>query len=373
MLRAAVFWHLRQWPLRARSGDAQIRRVCSTPESGPVSVRSLGGRPRASWGAVLLPDGDMLVTERPGRLRLVSGRGSRRRTHRRGPGCLRQGQGGLLDVALDPGFRHEQDWSIYPLPRNAMRRGYLGRPWPSERRRHRTSDFKVIFPAGAGSFRRENHFGSRLAFAPDGKLFITLGERFTCKRPRIRPTISARSSASIPTARYRTTTPSSAARAPTRFGPTATATFRAPPIHPETDVLWTAEMGRWGDELNIPEAGKNYGWPVVSWADIIRRERIPDPPSRPEFAGSIHSWTPVISPSGMMFLYRRPVRDGRGDLLIGGLSRAVSSECSERPEGDREEVLRSSTGSAISSRPRLARTRAESTRIRRILRLRPAN
>ena len=74
-----------------------------------------------------------------------------------------------------------------------------------------------------------------------------------------------------------------------------------------------------GDELNIPEAGKNYGWPVVSWGSIMMVRQIPEPPTHPEFADAIYHWNPVISPSGMTFYTADVIPDWKGNLLIGGL------------------------------------------------------
>jgi glucose/arabinose dehydrogenase len=92
-------------------------------------------------------------------------------------------------------------------------------------------------------------------------------------------------------------------------------------IHPETGKLWENEFGPLGgDELNIPEAGKNYGWPVVSWGKNYNGIDIPDPPTHPEFADAIHHWTPVISPSGMTFYTGDAIPGWKGNLLIGGLS-----------------------------------------------------
>lgn len=178
MLRAAVF--LAFAAMAAARHDPAIAqdspRMLDT-ESGPVSVEVLAGGLEHPWGAVLLPDGDMLVTERPGRLRLVSAEGAVGEPIEGVPDVFAQGQGGLLDVALDPdfatnrtvylSFAEERDGGVA----TSVGRGRLNDDATA------ISDFKVIFrqePAASG----ENHFGSRLAFAPDGKLFITLGERF---------------------------------------------------------------------------------------------------------------------------------------------------------------------------------------------------
>ena len=92
-------------------------------------------------------------------------------------------------------------------------------------------------------------------------------------------------------------------------------------LHPETGVLWIHEFGpRGGDALNIPEAGRNYGWPLVSYGEHYTGQNIPDPPSRPDLAQPIYHWTPVISPSGMTFYTGELFSGWQGNILIGGLS-----------------------------------------------------
>jgi glucose/arabinose dehydrogenase len=92
-------------------------------------------------------------------------------------------------------------------------------------------------------------------------------------------------------------------------------------LHPQTGKLWTHEHGaRGGDEVNIPEAGKNYGWPVVSWGNHYDGKEIPDPPTHPEFRDAIRHWNPVISPSGITFYTSDVFPEWKGNLLIAGLS-----------------------------------------------------
>ena len=376
MLRAAVF--LAFAAMAAARHDPAIAqdspRMLDT-ESGPVSVEVLAGGLEHPWGAVLLPDGDMLVTERPGRLRLVSAEGAVGEPIEGVPDVFAQGQGGLLDVALDPDFATNRTvYLSFAEERDGGAATSVGRGRLNDDATA-LSDFKVIFrqePAASG----ENHFGSRLAFAPDGKLFITLGERFDMQEAQdpanhLGAIVRLNPDGSIPD-----DNPFVDREGADEIWSYGHRNVQSAAIHPETDVLWTAEMGPMGgDELNIPEAGKNYGWPVVSWGRHYSGERIPDPPSRPEFAGSIHSWTPVISPSGMMFYTGDLFADWRGDLLIGGLSaggivrvqtngRKVTGEEVLSLETRVRDLLQASDGSV------LALIDAASGRI---LRLRPAN
>ncbi|MDW9534052.1 PQQ-dependent sugar dehydrogenase [Sinorhizobium meliloti] len=376
-MRAAVFLALAAAVAVARHETATAQdspRMLDT-ESGPVSVEVFAGGLEHPWGAALLPDGDMLVTERPGRLRLVSAEGAVGEPIEGVPDVFAQGQGGLLDVALDPDFATNRTvYLSFAEEREGGAATSVGRGRLNDDATA-LSDFTIIFrqePAASG----ENHFGSRLAFAPDGKLFITLGERFDMQEAQdpanhLGTIVRLNPDGSIPD-----DNPFVGREGADEIWSYGHRNVQSAAIHPETDVLWTAEMGPMGgDELNIPEAGKNYGWPAVSWGRHYTGERIPDPPSRPEFAGSIHSWTPVISPSGMMFYTGDLFADWRGDLLIGGLSaggivrvqtdgQKVTGEEVLSLEARIRDLLQASDGSV------LALIDAASGRI---LRLRPAN
>lgn len=271
------------------------------------------------WGVSFLPDGRLVVTERRGRLRLVAADGTPSEPLQGVPEVYASGQGGLLDVAIDPDFKtNKLVYLTYAEPREggagtAVARGVLTDMGLDK--------VEVIFrqvPTIDGG----NHFGSRLAFAPDGKLFITLGERFQFgpaqdlsndlgKIVRINPDGSipednpfvGKDNARPEIWSYGHRNPQGAA------------------IHPETGKLWETEFGPFGgDELNIPKPGSNYGWPVVSWGSHYDGTAIPNPSTRPDFADAIYHWTPVISPSGIAFYTSDAIPNWRGNLLIGGLS-----------------------------------------------------
>jgi aldose sugar dehydrogenase len=261
----------------------------------------------------------MLVTERSGTLRLVSKDGKLSEPLSGVPEVVAEGQGGLLDVAIDPDFKSNSlVYLTYSEPgeggaSTAVARGKLGNSG--------LENVEVIFrqePKINGNL----HFGSRLAFAPDGTLFVTLGERFQFtpaqdlsndlgKIVRINPDGSipkdnpfvGRQDARPEIWSYGHRNPQGAA------------------IQPETGKLWETEFGpRGGDEVNVPQAAANYGWPVVSWGKHYDGREIPKPPTHPEFADAIYHWNPVISPSGTTFYTGDAIPAWKGNLLIGALS-----------------------------------------------------
>ncbi len=285
---------------------------------GRIKVETVAGGLSHPWGMAFLPDGRMLVTERPGRLRILAD-GKVSEPLSGVPEVFAQGQGGLLDVALDPDFKSNRlVYLSYAEPgkggaSTAVARGKLGDKG--------LEDVEVIFrqePKVGGG----NHFGSRLAFAPDGTLFITLGERFTFtpaqdlsndlgKIIRINPDGSVPKD--NPFVGRKDARP--------EIWSYGHRNAQGAAINPKTGKLWESEFGPLGgDELNIPEAGKDYGWPIVSWGDNYDGSKIPDPPTHPEFEDAIRHWTPVISPSGIAFYTGDAIPGWKDNLLVGGLS-----------------------------------------------------
>ncbi|HEU4476279.1 MAG TPA: PQQ-dependent sugar dehydrogenase [Methyloceanibacter sp.] len=293
-------------------------RVIETKET-TLKVETVASGLKFPWGLAALPDRRLLVTERTGGLRIVSKDGSVSEPLKGVPQVVAAQQGGLLDVALDPNFAENGlVYLSYSEPGDggagtAVARGKLGAD--------ALENVEVIFrqkPKVDSGL----HFGSRLAFAPDGKLFVTLGERFKFdpaqdlsttlgKVVRINPDgsvpddnpFSGRDGVLPEIYSYGHRNPQGAA------------------IHPETGKLWETEFGPLGgDELNVIEAGKDYGWPAVSWGKHYNGKEIPDPPTRPEFTDAIKQWTPVISPSGITFYTGNTIPAWKGNLLIAGLS-----------------------------------------------------
>jgi glucose/arabinose dehydrogenase len=305
--------------LIASSASVAEDKMIDTKE-GTLKVDTVAEGLEFPWGFAFLPDGRMLVTERPGRLRIVGKDGTPSEPLDGVPKVFAEGQGGLLDVALDPKFAENGlVYLSYSEPGEgdtsgtAVARGKLGADG--------IENVEVIFRQKP-KVDDDLHYGSRLAFSPDGKLFVTLGERFKFDPAQDLSTTLGKVVRMNPDGSVPDDNPfvGQDGKLPEIYSyghrnPQGVA------IHPETGKLWENEFGPLGgDELNIIEPGKNYGWPVVSWGKHYNGKAIPEPTTHPEFADAIKHWTPVISPSGMTFYTGNAIPAWKGNLLISGLS-----------------------------------------------------
>ncbi|HAU58012.1 MAG TPA: hypothetical protein DCW87_10995 [Comamonadaceae bacterium] len=300
------------WPGRAHAGGA--------PAVFPVTVATGLQHP---WAVAFLPDGRFLVTERPGRLRVVSADGRLGAPVAGLPSVAAGGQGGLLDVALDADFaRNRRLYFCFAEPASdgsgnstALASATLSQDAGT------LQDVKVIFrqlPKVASSL----HFGCRIVQAPDGALFLTLGERYQRKDDaqtldnhhgkvvRIRPDGSVppdnplrqRPGALPEIWSWGHRNPQGAA-----WGPDGR--------------LWVHEHGpQGGDEINRPQAGRNYGWPVVTHGENYGGGKLGEGTAKAGVEPPLHHWVPSIAPSGMAFLTSdRYGPDWRGSLFVGSL------------------------------------------------------
>lgn len=303
----------------ASPATAQERTIDT--ESGSVRIETVADGLERPWGLAFLPGGRMLVTEQPGRLRIVGADGETSEPLSGLPEIDYRGQGGLLDIKLDPAFAENR--LVYLTFSEAGSGGAS-----TAAARGRLNEAETALEGTEVIFRQEpkvsggNHFGSRLAFSPDGTLFITLGERFKFDPAQdlsnhLGALVRINPDGSVPPDNPFVGRQDALSEIWT-YGHR---NVEGAAIHPGSGRLWIHEMGpRGGDEINLPEPGRNYGWPLVSWGRHYDGRDIPDPPTRPEFAHSIHHWTPVISPSGMTFYTGDLFAGWRGDLLIGSLS-----------------------------------------------------
>ena len=308
--------------------------------SGKLSVESLAKLDHP-WALAYLPDGRLLITEKPGNLRIYAD-GKLSEPVAGVPKVEYHDQGGLLDVAVDPNFgenglvylsyteaakqqpadaREEkdprlgeyQDLNDTVLKGLAVARGKLSG--------NRLEDVTVIWRQELKQIGR-GHFGGRLVFAPDGKLFITSGERQRFEpaqdmKSNLGKIVRINPDGSIP-----------------EDNPFVNQNGARPDIwtlghrnplgaafRPGTAELWVHEMGpEGGDELNLIEQGKNYGWPEVSEGKHYNDADIPNHSEQPALRKPDQAWVPAISPAGLIFYTGDKIKDWKGKAILGGLS-----------------------------------------------------
>jgi len=280
------------------------------------------------WALAFLPDGRMLVTERPGRLRIVSKDGKLSDPVANLPKVAAVGQGGLLDIVLAPDFSQSHRlYFTFAEPRgangavNPNSTSAASARFVEDKGTAKLEDVKVIFrqePAAGGGF----HFGSRIAIARDGTLFITTGER-NLKTPSqdlkqdLGKVIHINADGTIPK-----DNPFVGRKdARPEIWSYGHRNIQGAAIHPSTGKLWINEHGpKGGDEINIPLAGKNYGWPVIGFGVDYSGAVIHESTEKPGMEQPIHHWTPSIAPSGMAFYTADAFPNWRGNLFSGALA-----------------------------------------------------
>ncbi|WP_375263652.1 PQQ-dependent sugar dehydrogenase, partial [Palleronia sp.] len=288
----------------------------------PISILEVATGLDTPWGMTFLPDGQMLVTELPGDLVVVSADGAISDPIEGTPEVFAQGQGGLMDVALHPDFAENRlVYLSFAEPGEGATAGTaLGRGRLSE---DLTSieDWEVIFrqePKVEGP----NHFGNRIVFDDAGHVFLTLGERFKFGPAQelsntLGTVVRLNLDGTIPEDNP-FVGEEGAEDAIWSYGHR---NIEAAIWHPDAQQVWVTEMGPLGDdELNALEPGANYGWPVVSWGINYDGTDIPNPPEFPEFAEAIYNWSPVRSPAGMILYDGDLFPEWQGDILFGALS-----------------------------------------------------
>lgn len=271
------------------------------------------------WSMAFMPDGQILVTERIGRLRMVSPDGKLSEPIKGVPAVFARDQGGLLGVALDPDFsKNRFIYLAYAEPQGSLAGTAVARAKLVDRA---LENLQIIFrqhPKTEGG----NHFGSRLVFAPNGNLFVTLGERFKYmnqaqeldnhlgKLVRIRR--NGLVPADNPFIRDQKIKP--------EIWSYGHRHIQGAAIHPNSGELWIHEHGpRGGDEINIPKPGKNYGWPQASYGIHYWLTPIKDEHAEQGFEEPVYYWRSAVAPSGMMFYTGEMFPEWKGNLFIGSL------------------------------------------------------
>ena len=293
----------------------------SDAEAGIV-VETVADGLEHPWALTFLPQGDsggnVLVTERPGRLLRLDLATGERHSIQGLPMVEARNQGGLLDVALHPDFADNR-W-VYLTWSGAGDGGtatHLGR---GRLEGDRLADFETLFVA-TPFVASSKHYGSRLAFDDDGRLWMTVGERGQRERAQALDdhngsVLRLNPDGSVPADNPFVNDPD-ARDAIYSYG------HRNPQgmaLHPEERRIWIHEHGpRGGDEINIPAAGENFGWPEQTHGrEYTGGEIAPD--SVPGIVDPIHHWTPSIAPSGMAFYTGERFPDWQGELFVGALA-----------------------------------------------------
>lgn len=288
--------------------------------AGPLMVETVVGGLVNPWSLAFLPDGRMLVTERPGRIRIATPDGQLSAPLAGVPKVAAQGQGGLHDIVLDRGFRQNQ--TIYFCFAEPADKGSRTAMASARLNGSKLEDVEVIFrqePAVPSS----RHFGCRIVQGRDGNLFLGLGDRGDYSSDaqsldnHIGKIVRVAPDGTVPKDNPFVGRKDALPEVFT-YGHR---NIQGAALHPQTGALWTQEHGpRGGDEVNIEQPGRNYGWPVVGHGVAYSGITIHQQKSRPDMVDPIHVWVPSIAPSGLTFMSGKMFPKWSGSAFVGALA-----------------------------------------------------
>lgn len=292
----------------------------------PYESQVVTDKLKSPWGIAVLPDGRLLITENAGNMRIVSANGELSEPIGGIPKVDDRGQGGLLGLTLDPDFAsNRMVYWVFSEPvaggnHTAVAKGRLADNEQS------IENAQVIYQA-LPTYDGRLHYGGRIIFDKDGNLFVGTGERSDLEtRPQaqdlksalgkiVRITKDGEPAGGNPFA--------SDADARPEIYSYGNRNVQGLALHPETGDLWSTEFGpRGGDELNRIEAGKNYGWPIITYGLEYSGNEIGNPPIQQQegLEQPVYYWDPVFSPSGLMFYTGDAIPEWKNNLFGGGLS-----------------------------------------------------
>ncbi|MEJ2620228.1 MAG: PQQ-dependent sugar dehydrogenase [Candidatus Thiodiazotropha sp.] len=272
------------------------------------------------WSFAFLPDGAILITEKTGNLRYVDAKGNLDPMPIAGlPNIHAHGQGGLLDVALHPQFKTNR--SIYLSYAEHKGNRYGTAVMRAKLKNNSLEETEVIFRL-SNKTKSRHHFGSRLVFKREGYLFITLGDRGDKSRAQdlsdhAGSIIRLHDDGQIP----QDNPFINSSEAKPEIYSFGHRNIQGAAIHPTSGLLWTHEHGpQGGDEINIPRAGHNYGWPVITYGvNYVIGTKIGEGTHKAGMEQPIHTWIPSIAPSGMAFYTGDQFPNWKGNLFVGSL------------------------------------------------------
>jgi glucose/arabinose dehydrogenase len=295
-----------------------IGSVAQAQSDQPFTVEVVSDNLEHPWGMAFMPSGDILITERPGRLRLFRDASLDPDPISGLPPIEASGQGGLMGVALHPRFADNQFIYLSYV-------GYGKRGFSTQVLRARLDGLKllestIIFRAEP-NIRSTRHFGGRLLFDDKGYLFISLGERGQRAdaqdlKLHSGSLIRVADDGSIPD-----DNPYADSAHANGVFTSGNRNMQGLCLHPQTRAIWTHEHGpQGGDEVNVMLAGANYGWPTITYGrNYGFGTKIGEGTHKPGMEQPIHKWVPSIAPSGMTFYNGTKFPQWRGDLFVGSL------------------------------------------------------
>jgi glucose/arabinose dehydrogenase len=287
-------------------------------EKAAFRLHIVAGGLENPWGLAFLPGGDMLVTERPGRLRLIKDGKLIKAPIAGVPGVVARGQGGLLDVVAHPRFAETR--VIYLTYSGRGPDGVGTHVARAKFDGSRLADVEVIFSAEPRSSGGA-HFGSRIVFDREGLMYVTSGERQEADNAQSLSTHTGKvlrltDEGKVPPGNPFVNRPGAKPEIFTYGHRNPQGIAR----HPETGAIWAVEHGaRGGDEINILKGGTNYGWPVITYGRSYAGFSIGEGTHKPGMAQPIKYWVPSIAPSGMAFYTGDKFPAWKGNLFVGAL------------------------------------------------------
>lgn len=297
-----------------------VRAEVLQTSAGPVEVTKMVDGLDTPWSVAFLPDGGMLITERDGQLLIIDAATGQKTTVGNVPEVRASGQGGLLDVVLDPRFQENKTiYLSYSEPVGVFSaRTAVARATLVGRTLEKVSVILRQSPDGRGG----RHFGSRIVPDGQGGIYVTLGDRADADEAQ-NPATSLGKIVRLDLTQSASSTPAFVekpdAAVPTEMWSIGHRNPQGAALD-EQGRLWTVSHGaRGGDEINRPEKGKNYGWPVISYGTTYGGTKIGEGTAKQGMEQPVFYWDPSIAPSGMMIYSGKLWPEWKGDIFVGSL------------------------------------------------------